>query len=67
MNSNTFFVSSPDEVEKVFQSEGRSFSEAVLQRSGLSGEADLKVGICGATSTPLWLMQKVRDKLSLIP
>ena len=67
VNPNTFFVSSPDEVEKVFQSEGRSFSEAVLQRSGLSGEAGLKVGICGATSTPLWLMEKVRDKLLLIP
>ena len=66
-NPNTLFISSPDELEKVFQSEGRSFSAAVLQRSGLSGEAGLKVGICGATSTPLWLMQQVRDKLSLIP
>ena len=27
----------------------------------------LKVGICGATSTPLWLMEQVRDKLSPIP
>jgi 4-hydroxy-3-methylbut-2-enyl diphosphate reductase len=63
-NPNTFFISSPDEVEEVFQSEGRSFSETVFQRSGLSGAADLKVGICGATSTPLWLMEKVRDKLA---
>ena len=28
---------------------------------------DLTIGICGATSTPLWLMEQVRDKLSLIP
>lgn len=27
----------------------------------------LKVGICGATSTPLWLMEQVRDKLSRNP
>ena len=48
----------------VFQSEGRSFSETVFQRSDLSGAADLKIGICGATSTPLWLMEKVRDLLT---
>jgi 4-hydroxy-3-methylbut-2-enyl diphosphate reductase len=29
--------------------------------------SNLRIGICGATSTPLWLMQQVRDKLSLIP
>ena len=66
-NPNTIFISSPDELEEVFQSEGRSFSKAVFQQSGLSGVADLKIGICGATSTPQWLMEKVRDKLSLIP
>ena len=54
-NPNTLFISSPDELEEA------------LEQSGLAGKADLKVGICGATSTPLWLMQKVRDKLSLIP
>ena len=25
---------------------------------------DLKVGICGATSTPLWLMEQVSERLS---
>ena len=50
-NEHTYFVSSPDEVETVFQ------------RSGLSGEAGLKVGICGATSTPLWLMEQVKAEL----
>ena len=63
-NPNTIFISSPDEVEKIFQSEGRSYSEAVLQCNGLSGEAGLKIGICGATSTPQWLMEAVRDKLT---
>ena len=67
VNPNTIFISSPDELENIFQSEGRSFSETVFQRSGLSGEAGLRVGICGATSTPLWLMEQVRDKLLLIP
>ena len=63
-NPKTIFISSPDEVKEVFQSEGRSFSETVFQRSDLSGAADLKIGICGATSTPLWLMEKVRDLLT---
>lgn len=54
-NPNTLFISSPDDLEEV------------LQQSGLEGKAGLKVGICGATSTPLWLMEQVRDKLSLIP
>ena len=30
-NPNTIFISSPDELEEVFQSEGRSFSKAVFQ------------------------------------
>jgi 4-hydroxy-3-methylbut-2-enyl diphosphate reductase len=64
VNPNTIFISSPEEVEKVFQSEGRSNSAAVCQCNGLSGEAGLKIGICGATSTPQWLMEAVRDKLT---
>lgn len=64
-NPNTIFISSPEELkEKIFQSEGRSFCETVFQRSGLSGKADLRIGICGATSTPLWLMQQCRDELT---
>lgn len=50
-NEHTYFVSSPDEVETVFQ------------RSGLLGEAGLQVGICGATSTPLWLMEQVKERV----
>ena len=56
-NPHTLFVSSPDEVEDKLKSSN-------LQ---ISNSADLTIGICGATSTPLWLMEQVRDKLSLIP
>jgi 4-hydroxy-3-methylbut-2-enyl diphosphate reductase len=64
-NPNTIFISSPDELEEKLSTfhTFRSFSEGD-KNSQLS---TLKVGICGATSTPLWLMEKVRDKLSLIP
>lgn len=44
-NANTYFVSSPEEVEERWFTEGQS------------------VGICGATSTPMWLMEKVRDRI----
>ncbi len=56
-NPHTLFVSSPDEVEDKLKASN-------LQ---ISNSADLTIGICGATSTPLWLMEQVRDKLSLIP
>lgn len=48
-NSNTYFVSSADEVEM----------------SMLSDKPRL-IGICGATSTPKWQMQEVKDKLLTI-
>lgn len=44
-NPNTYFVSSPEEVEQYWFSNNQS------------------VGICGATSTPMWLMEKVRDRI----
>ena len=49
-NPNTIFISSPDEVED-------KLSAFNLQLSSI------KVGICGATSTPLWLMEQIRNKL----
>lgn len=61
-NPNTLFISSPDEVEEKLS----TFNLPTSLNSQLS-TLNLKVGICGATSTPLWLMEKVRDKLSLIP
>ena len=56
-NPNTIFISSPDEVENLK-------SQITNHKST---NPDLRIGICGATSTPQWLMEKVRDKLSLIP
>ena len=53
-NPNTLFISSPDELEEELSTFNFQLST-------------LKVGICGATSTPLWLMEQVRDKLALIP
>ena len=52
-NEHTYFVSSPDEVENL------KF-EIINHKSK---NPDLKVGICGATSTPLWLMEQVKAKL----
>lgn len=47
-NSNTHFVSSPEEVLPEWFSEGNS------------------VGICGATSTPQWLMEAVKEKIETL-
>ena len=61
-NPNTLFISSPDELE-----EKLSTLNLKTSFNFKLSTSNLRVGICGATSTPLWLMQKVRDKLSLIP
>lgn len=60
-NPNTLFVSSADELNNLTTK--WSNSEATCQPSDLSGEAGLKIGICGATSTPLWLMEKVKEEI----
>ena len=44
-NSNSYFVSSSDEIDRSW------FSK------------DEKVGVCGATSTPMWLMEEVKDRI----
>ena len=44
-NSNSYFVSSSDEIDKSW------FNK------------DEKVGVCGATSTPMWLMEEVKDRI----
>lgn len=54
-NPNTFFVSSPDEIE--------DFRLKILD--SIKTNPDLKIGICGATSTPLWLMEAVSERLSV--
>ena len=50
VNPNTIFISSPDEVED--------------KLSTLNFQPLTRVGICGATSTPLWLMEAVSERLS---
>ena len=47
-NPQTFFLAGPDDLTEEMKASCR--------------QAD-KVGICGATSTPLWLMEKVADKV----
>ena len=53
-NEKTYFVSSADEIED-WKSEIGDL---------IKTNPDLKVGICGATSTPLWLMKAVSERLS---
>lgn len=54
-NENTFFISSADEVENLKSSIFNLQSKT---------NPDLKIGICGATSTPQWLMEQVSERLS---
>lgn len=53
-NPKTFFVSSPDEIG----------DWSLVIGDSTKTNPDLKIGICGATSTPLWLMEQVRDKIT---
>lgn len=53
-NEKTYFVSSADEIEDWKLEIGDI----------IKTNPDLKVGICGATSTPLWLMEAVSERLS---
>ena len=50
-NPNTIFISSPDDVPDKLSTFHFPLSTC-------------KIGICGATSTPRWLMEQVRDKLN---
>ena len=53
-HENTFFISSADEVENLK-------SQIINHKST---NPDTRVGICGATSTPQWLMEAVSERLS---
>lgn len=50
-NEKTFFISNAED------------EQISAIQSQINTNPDVKIGICGATSTPLWLMEKVRDKL----
>lgn len=49
-NPNSLFVSSADELNN-------------LTTKWSDSEAGLRIGICGATSTPLWLMERVKEEI----
>lgn len=51
----TFFVSSPNDI-----------TAAMCESIGLCAEAAQSIGICGATSTPKWQMEAVRDSIKTI-
>jgi 4-hydroxy-3-methylbut-2-enyl diphosphate reductase len=53
-NEKTYFVSTADEIENL------KFKISNL----INTNPDLKIGICGATSTPLWLMEAVAKRLA---
>ena len=53
-NPKTIFVSSQDELE----------DKLAEYREQIQTNPDWKVGICGATSTPLWLMERVSERMS---
>ena len=59
-NPNTFFVSSADEVDLVMTTLRHD-----VMTTDITTNPDLKVGICGATSTPLWLMEAVAKRLAV--
>lgn len=52
-NPGTIFVSSPQEIT----------SDMLAEWHALAAAKDILIGICGATSTPQWLMQQVADKI----
>lgn len=57
-NPRTLFVSSPDEL--TWEALKKEMSNVKCQLSTIS------VGICGATSTPLWLMEACADRLKTL-
>ena len=58
-NPNTFFISSPAEIPN-HKSEILNLKSKIINHKSNS---DLKIGICGATSTPLWLMEQVKTQI----
>ena len=60
-NPDTLFISSPDELE-----EKLSTLNLKTSFNFKLSTFNLRVGICGATSTPSWLMNKVKDRIEEI-
>lgn len=57
-NPNSYFISDPDEITT---DRWNTWMEAARKEV-----SDMQVGICGATSTPLWLMEQVREHLNAV-
>lgn len=57
-NPRTLFVSSPDEL--TWEALKKEMTNVNCQLSTIS------VGVCGATSTPLWLMEACADRLKTL-
>lgn len=55
-NPNTYFLTRPEDLDDLKASKLKIFKS-------ITTNPDLKVGICGATSTPLWLMKEVSERL----
>lgn len=55
-NSGTIFVSSPEEIT----------CERLQQVAGSVPPETMKIGICGATSTPLWLMEECKKRIEQV-
>lgn len=49
-NRNTLFISSPDELDTLLPKDLAP---------------DTRIGICGGTSTPLWLMEEIKNEIEL--
>ncbi len=55
-NSGTIFVSSQEEIT----------CERLQQAAGSVPPETMKIGICGATSTPLWLMEECKKRIEQV-
>jgi len=56
-NSNSIFISSPDEINDELR---------IMNYDLKTQNSKFKIGICGATSTPLWLMEQCKQKIEQI-
>lgn len=54
-NPNTIFISSPEEII--------NHQSTICNLQSKISNCAPRIGICGATSTPLWLMQEIKEKI----
>ncbi len=61
-NPNTVFLSSPEEITSLPDKSSLAATRKITDKQDT--RKDYRIGICGATSTPRWLMLAVRDRLA---